>query len=226
MKAKAIGRLAPGFVTGLAAAVVVVVLAGRGGGEVAPLVPATSDAPSVDDWIAEATLADETVERFRVFRAGRSGKQLTLRGPQLSALLHHAAPDLVPPGVLTPTVEVEEGRVVVRAKVVTAEISGSFRFSRLFEELADTVDVRVVGSLVQMPGGLLYYHVDEAHAGRIPLPVHTVLSALETLSNGAPQGSISVPWPSDIGDVTVRGDRIFIRRFERIVDREVDGFDG
>lgn len=176
--------------------------------------------PAVD-----ATLSQQTVERFRGFRAGLSGERMTLRGSELTALLKFAAPGLVPAGVLDPRVSVVDGRVVVDARVVTAALPGSSRLSRLVEELADTVDVHVVGSLVQSPSGDLVYHVEEARAGRVPLPAHTVQGVLEAMSSEAPKGALTVPWPADVGDVSVLADRIVIRRFERIVDREVDGID-
>lgn len=215
-----------GLFVGLAAALAGIALAVRGTSDTRAPAPATADGGTPREWVADAALSQETMDRFRGFRAGASGEQLTLLGPQLSALLQHAAPGLVPVGVLTPMVTVHEGRVVVEARVVTAEVSGSSRLSRLVEELADTVDVRVTGSLVQGPGGALYYHVDEARAGRVPLPAQTVLAVLDAMSEGAPDGSIHVPWPTDIGDVSVLADRIVIRRFERIADRAVDGLDG
>ena len=88
-----------------------------------PDTPATSvrrDAPGPEELAEEQRIAEETADRLRLFRAGRGEERIVLGGEELSALLRHAVPGVIPPGVSRPTVSLEDGTMHVTARVAPA----------------------------------------------------------------------------------------------------------
>lgn len=195
--------------------------------EVAAALPETPVATS-----ASPELAARAVDRLQIFRAGNAGRRLSLSSDEVTALLRHALPGVLPAGIADPVVVLEGGVVRVEARLSTADFVGRAPLAAVLGALPDTVTVDLLGRLTT-EGDRLFFAVDEAHAGRVPLPAGAVAAIAAELSEqsdlriasseGKP--SLSVRWPAGVALVAVVGDRLVLDRDERMVDRAVDGSD-
>jgi hypothetical protein len=159
-------------------------------------------------------LADATLERFERFRRGEGEARLGLSGPELSAVLRHSVPGLVPPGVTDPTVELSDGRVRLGARVARDAFPEIPRLDEVLGLLPDTVGIRLEGALMAHDRLHLGLVVDEIEAGRIPLPRRFIGDVLAGLGRvppaGLPREAITVPLPDGLQSVYVQGDSLFL----------------
>ncbi|MDX1493069.1 MAG: hypothetical protein R3253_03275 [Longimicrobiales bacterium] len=197
--------------------------------------PSTTSAAEVEaearvSSAATPELAARTVDRLQLLRTGNGGARLRLTGDEVTALLRHALPGVLPEGIEDPVVHMESGQVVVDARLVTRDFVGSAPLATVLGALPDTIAVNLRGT-VAPAGGHLVLEVESAHAGHVPLPASAVASIASALaeatghrvSTSPDRPSVGVPLPSGIGLVAVVDDRLVLDRDERLGQRAVDG---
>lgn len=189
------------------------------------------DRPVIDP-AADAALAARTVDRIELFRAGGAGARLSLTADEVTSLLRHAMPGVVPDGVADPMIRMEAGRMKVEARLATDEFAASDRLVSVLGVVPDTIDVDLSGRLDSRPGRLVFT-VERARASGIPLPHAAVAAIAAALADESgdqvmpadEDASLSLRWPDDVAMVAVVGDRLVLDRREPIADRAVDGSD-
>lgn len=199
--------------------------------------PASSaGAPDTDRLSAPAAtpeLAARTVDRLQLFRTGNTGPRLTLTDDEITALLRHAMPGVLPPGIHDPVIRLASGTVLVEARLASEEFVGRGPLASVLGALPDTLEVDLRGRLSSSRDRLVLT-VENARASGVPLPagvVAAIAGALaedsgdDALSRAEEHASLSVRWPDGVASVGVVGDRLFLDRDEPMVDRAVDGSD-
>lgn len=190
----------------------------------------TSEAPTpaVDPQVAEAAF-----RRVELFRSGGAGERISLTEDEVTALLRHAVPGMLPAGVVEPTVRLESGAILVRARLASDEFEARGPLASALGVLPDTIVVDLRGRLVNTRSRFAFY-VEEARASHVPLPRTAVAAIADALAARADDGLVSdhtegptltVRWPAGVAFAEVVGDRLVLRRDEPNVDRAVDGSD-
>jgi len=208
-------------------------------GDEASLTPSeTSAVPTADTSIdAGPRAAGLMVDRVQLFRTGNAGYEMALSGAEMTALLRHAAPGLVPAGVSNPAVVLSKNEVRVTARVSREVFPVSFHLPVLANVLPDTLEVELRGRFVRLGADGVAFRVEQALAERLPLPRAVVSSVVAAFPGGLPDGvrlpgsggrldgvpAVRMPWPGGIGSIQVRDGELILRRPERILDRTVDG---
>lgn len=184
--------------------------------------------PSVDFEVAEAAF-----RRVELFRSGGAGKRISLTGEEVTALLRHAIPGMLPTGVVDPTVRLESGSIVVEARLASDEFAATGPLASALGVLPDTLLVDLRGRLVNTRSRLAFY-VQEARASHVTLPrgaVQAIVAALAAraddrlVADDTEEPTLTVRWPAGVASAEVVGDRLVLRRDEPNVDRAVDGSD-
>jgi hypothetical protein len=161
-----------------------------------------------------AELADATLERFERFRNGQGPERLALGGTELSAVVRHALPGIVPPGVTDPTVALDDGRVRLSARVALQAFPRLPALDEIVGILPDTVLIELEGALVPHDPGHLALLVDRLQAARIPIPRRLVGEVLTGFGRQAPQGfssdALPVPLPDGLRSVYVQQDSLVL----------------
>jgi hypothetical protein len=200
----------------------------------APGAPAgMRDTGRLDAPAATPELASRTVDRLKLFRTGNAGVRLTLTDDEITALLRHGMPGVLPPGIHDPVVRLESGSVRVEARLATDEFVGRGPLTSALGALPDTLVVDLRGRLSSSPDRLVLT-VEDARASGVPLPaavVTVIASAVaaesgdDVVSRGEAAAALSMRWPDGVAAVAVVGDRLFLDRDEPMADRAVDGSD-
>lgn len=184
--------------------------------------------PAVDPQVAEAAF-----RRVELFRSGGAGKRISLTGEEVTALLRHAVPGMLPAGVMDPTVRLESGVIVVEARLASDEFAAAGPLASALGVLPDTLLVDLRGRLVNTRSRFAFY-VEEARASHVPLPrgaVRAIAAALAARSDAhlvaddTGEPTLTLRWPAGVAFAEVVGDRLVLRRDEPNVDRAVDGSD-
>ena len=180
--------------------------------------------------------AERSVERIQLFQTGNGGERLTLDGGQVTDLMRHAAPGLLPQGVLEPEVSFVGDEVHLTALLVPADFPASGALRAVSTVVADTVSVKLRGTLVRVSLSSLGLRIDNAMLGHLTLPVGVVRSVAESLSDrtrsdDATSGSrhratFLVAWPGGIDGIGIQEGLLILERFEPILERAVDGSGG
>lgn len=175
-------------------------------------------------------IAGRTVDRLQLFRTGNAGDSLSLSGEEVTAVLLHVLPGMLPQGVVEPRVSFAESKVTVDVRVASAAYPGAMSLGALLEVFPDTLEVRLHGTLSRHAGALVF-GVTDAEAEGVPLPGSLVgaligSTPLATSTGGAVIAELRVGWPSGFRTIEVVGDRLELRAAEPIVERAVDGSDG
>lgn len=228
MTRRAVGRI--GLVAATVGAVGALTLMGvRSASRLAEAGEAEPDRVAIDRT-ADAALAARTVERLELFRAGGTGVRLSLTADEVTALLRHAVPGMLPGGVADPLVRLKGGIVVVEARLAPDAFPGSDPLASVLGAVPDTIDVDLSGRLASRPGRLVFT-IERARASGIPLPRKAVAAIVGALADQAgdrmlpadADASLSLRWPDGMAKVAVVGDRLVLDRREPIADRAVDG---
>lgn len=182
---------------------------------------------------ATPELAARTVDRLQLFRTGNAGRRLALTDDEITALLRHAMPGVLPSGIRDPVVRLASGTVLVEARLVSADFVGSGLLASVLGALPDTLDVDLRGRLSSSHDGLVLT-VEDARASGVPLPGGAVAAIARALTDDSGEGatslggeraSLSMRWPDGVAHAAVVGDRLLLDRAEPMVDRAVDGSD-
>jgi hypothetical protein len=219
---------------------VATLLVARGSARGVPGVP-PDDAPTMVDGsprTTEAVIAQLTVDRLELFRTGNAGSELSLDAAELTAVVRHALPGLLPAGVTQPVIHLVDGHVVIRVRVAAQIYPGVSPFAAVLDVFPDTLDIAIEGHL-QGRANHLALGIDRATAERVPIP-RSLLAAIvaaivreSALSGGEPttdggesSAELRLSWPRGIGTVEVVGDRLVVKRAEPFLQRAVDGDGG
>jgi hypothetical protein len=178
----------------------------------APVVVPTEATRASDGPTAQ--LADSTLERFERFRRGRGGDRLALSGRELSAVARFAMPGLIPPGVSEPTVDLEQGRVHLKARLAVASFPQLSRVGAMMGMLPDTVPLEMEGTLVPSDQDRMALLVDKVEVAYLPVPKSMVVEILKGLRRGAPStmpaDALPVPIPEGVKSVYVQRDSLVL----------------
>lgn len=194
--------------------------------------PPASQPPESAADVPRATpeLAQRAMDRLRHFRDGKAGFRLSLGSDDVTALLRHGLPGVLPMGLTNPLVTFEGERVRVEARLATEHFVARKALVAVLGVLPDTVPVEVVGRL-EDGDDFLRFVVHEARAGLVPLPsaaLAAIASELARPSGSAFAATGEVPSlamrrPIGISLAEVVDGRLVLRRDEPKVDRAVDG---
>ncbi len=177
----------------------------------------------VSDAVSEAVteteptpeLADATLDRFERFRNGEGPDRISLGGAELSAVVRHALPGIIPPGVDQPTVALADGRVRLSARVALDAFPRLPALDDVLGLLPDTVLIELEGTLVPHDRRHLALLVDRVEAARIPIPRRFVGEILAGFGREAPEGfspeALSVPLPDGLQSVYVQRDSLVLQ---------------
>lgn len=177
--------------------------------------------PRVQSWLAgsgeevEASpeLAEATLDRYEAFQAGEEDR-LSVGGTELASVLRFALPGLLPPGVSEPSVDLEEGRVRVSARVAVAQVPRLPDLDEVVGLLPDTVTLAMRGSLTPLDGKGAALVVEEITAARIPLPRRMIPDILNALGRtdrpGLPPDAMAVPLPEGLRSAYILRDSLIL----------------
>ncbi len=188
------------------------------------------------DPALEARIAGRTVDRVQLFRTGNGGGGMSLTGAELTAVLRHVVPGMIPDGVTEPTIRLSDGRLLIDVLLSSEAYPGAMQLAALLEVIPDTLAVRLEGTLFRDRGQVVFA-VDGGWADGVPIPrpiLGALVSAVPFGSESSSDGfddewgtlHFRAPLPAGIRDVTIVGDRLELRPVEPMVERAVDGSDG
>lgn len=159
-------------------------------------------------------LAERALHRFERLRSGQGPDRAAFGAIELSALVRHAFPGVVPPGVEEPTVELSGGRVRLSARVAVSAFPRLPRLEEVAGLLADTVRIRMDGSLVSFDPRYLALVVDRVEASRVPIPSRMIDDVLAGFGrrrpDGAPPHALAIPLPKGLRGAFVQGDSLVV----------------
>ena len=203
-------------------------------GERGARAPALSDDALVEsDAVRDAgpEAAVRMVDRLQLFRAGNLGSTMVLRSEELTALLRHAAPGLLPTGVSAPEVRIVGSELRIRARVSPDLLPGGGQLAR--SAMPDVVDVELRGRLSTHGRGTVAYRIARADVEHVPLPNSVVAALVRSWAGGAvegpaddPRAMIVVRWPLETTRIRVSDGAVVLVRAEPILTESVDGIDG
>jgi hypothetical protein len=186
--------------------------------------------PRVEQWVAanaatsaeaeagpvpSPMLAEATLDRFEAFRTGQTTEdRLRLGSVELSSVVRYALPGIVPAGVSEPTVDLDEGRVVLSARVATSAFPDLPALGEVIGVLPDTVGVVIRGGLEPYQPNFAALAVERVEAARIPLPSRMIPPILDALGrtprDGLSPETMALPLPTGLARVFVEGDRLVL----------------
>ena len=151
---------------------------------------------------ADAKLADLSSE-------GGPG-QVALNTSELQSLLVYRWSGFLPPDVVSPTVDLDGGRVSLEAGVATARFGRVGDLREIVAFLPDTAQLRAVGTFVPLDSGRVALEVHELGAASIPVPGNLIPTILSRFGRGDSPGlapnAVAVPLPPGIRNVYISGD--------------------
>ena len=178
--------------------------------------------PRLESWLGHGVeevqpspeLAEATLDRYERFQAGEGPERLSVGDSELASVLRYALPGLLPPGVSDPSVELDDGRVRVSARVAVARVPRLPDLDEVVGILPDTVTLAMRGSLTPLDGEGAALVVEEITAARIPVPrrlIPEILSALgRTDRPGLPADAMEVPFPEGLESAYILRDSLIL----------------
>ena len=156
-------------------------------------------------------LAQVAADKLAELRSGES-EAVALSETELQSLLQYKYRQILPAFVDSPHVELDNGKIVVRARVPVDRLPQLNELGEAASFLPDTTEVGVTGQLLPLRSGRIALAVDQVRAARIPLPKRLVPGALRKLGRkeepGLPADALSVPLPPGADAAYVRGDSL------------------
>jgi hypothetical protein len=206
---------------GKAVTLLLLVLAAYAGWRWGPLV-----FPRVHEWLgieggvevegvsSSPELADSVTGRVQAFLRDGGPGQIALGSNEVTSVLRHSVPGLVPEGMTDPEVRLEEGRVHVRARVALEAFPDLPDLGPILGILPDTLDVALEAALMPFGNGAAALLVHGLEAARIPLPrrlIPEILTAMGRVDRpGLPPEALLVPLPSGLGSAYILTDSLIL----------------
>ena len=182
--------------------------------------------PQVHEWlgvtgveetgavVSSPGLADSVMARVQELRRGEGPSELALGGNELTSVLRHSVPGLLPTGVSDPEVTLEDGRVHLQARVTLGSFPDLPDLGPILGMLPDTLDVALQAALMPFGDGTAALLVHHLEASRIPLPrrfIPDILTAMgRTNQPGLPPEALLVPLPSGLGSAYILTDSLIL----------------
>jgi hypothetical protein len=160
-------------------------------------------------------LAEVAAKKIAQLKAGEA-QAVALSEMEIQSLLQFKYRQLLPAFVDSPRVELENGKIVVQARVPVERLPQLSELGEAAAFLPDTTEVGVTGQLLPLRAGRVALAVDQVRAARIPLPKRLVPGALRKLGRkaepGLPADALALPLPPGADAAYVRGDSlVFIK---------------
>lgn len=156
-------------------------------------------------------LADVADEKLSELKSGESGT-IALSEQELQSLLQYKYKQILPAFVDSPRVELDNGKIVIHARVPVDRLPQLNELGDAAGFLPDTTEVGVTGQLLPLRDGRVALAVDQVRAARIPLPKRLVSGALRKLGRkdepGLPADALAIPLPPGADAAYVRGDSL------------------
>lgn len=166
--------------------------------------------PATRETAARATAK---IEEFR----DSEEAQLRLDSSEVSALLR-SVPGVLPEGVMEPSVTFKEDRIAVNARVLPADMPDLPQLGGIVGLLPDTIDVRVVGSVLPSNEKGTVLLIEGIELQGWPVPPGSFPEILATLgstpSPGAPASSVLVPAIRGLRGAHVEDGRLVLVRVQ------------
>jgi hypothetical protein len=158
-------------------------------------------------------LADSAEAKLRSL-ADAGTPSVALSALELQSLLLYRYRGIFPAFLDSPTVELEDDRVRLRARVPVDKLPSVDGLGDVAAFLPDTTELRLDGRLLPLDTGRVAFGIDEVSASRVPLPQRIVHGALARLGRvdeaGLPRDAVAVPLPPGVAAAYVRGDSLHL----------------
>jgi hypothetical protein len=184
--------------------------------------------PRVQEWMGMSPLplsvdpaptpelADSVLVRVQALREEGGGAELALGGRELTSVLRYSVPGLIPPGVSDPEVELRDGRLHLKARVLLEAFPDLPDLGPILGMLPDTVDVTLEASLMPFSAEEAALMVHGVEASRVPLPRRLIPDILRGMGRverpGLPPEALTVPLPVGLGSAYLRTDSLILSR--------------
>jgi hypothetical protein len=153
-------------------------------------------------------LAEIAQNKLAALKSGES-ESVALSQNELQSLLQYRYRQLLPGFVDSPHVKLEDGKIVVQARVPVDRLPQLNELGEAAGFLPDTTEVGVTGTVLPLRAGRVALAVDQVRAARIPLPKRLVPGALRKLGRknepGLPADALALPLPPGADAAYVRG---------------------
>lgn len=175
-----------------------------------------SSAEVAPEAVPSAELAEATLDRLEAFRAGSAGEQLRLGEAELTSVIRHALPGVLPPGVDQPTIRISDGRLHLSARVAIDAFPDLPSLREVVQILPDTVPVEMRGLLTPLDASRVALHVDRVEAANVPLPARLIPDVLRGLGRkdvrDLPPHALAIPLPEGLDGVYLLQDSLVLAR--------------
>ena len=163
-------------------------------------------------------LAAVAENKLAALKSGESDA-VALSQHELQSLLQYRYRQLLPAFVDSPRVKLEDGKIVVQARVPVERLPQLNELGEAAGFLPDTTEVGVTGTVLPLRAGRVALAVDQVRAARIPLPKRLVPGALRKLGRkdepGLPADALALPLPPGADAAYVRGDSLVFLKNSR-----------
>ncbi|MBI4544624.1 MAG: hypothetical protein HY703_05495 [Gemmatimonadetes bacterium] len=141
-------------------------------------------------------------------------ERVVLTETEVQSLLEYGPDGMLPEYVLSPSIDLEDGRVRLRARVPTEHFPRLASAGEVLAFLPDTTELTVNGQLIPLDSGRVALAVDELHAARVPVPRRLFPGILRSLGRrevaGLPPDALEIPLPPGAATAYVRGDSLIL----------------
>ncbi len=172
-------------------------------------------APGLDSApVASREISDRTLERFEAFRRGEGDERLVLGNLELESVLRFGVPQMFPPGVDAPSVNMKDGVIEVGGDVAVASFPQLPDLGGVIGFLPDTLRVEVEGTISPLSEHRAALVVHQVRALGIPLPdrmIREILVAFgrQTIAD-LPDDAMPVPLPDGIESAYILRDSLVL----------------
>jgi hypothetical protein len=159
-------------------------------------------------------LAQLANQKLATLADGPPPDRVVLSSAELQSLLHTRFAGILPGYVDSATVELEDGRVHLRARVPTSELRQMSGLGQVASLLPDTTEIAVTGQLIPLDDGRVAIAVDQVSAAKIPLPRKLIPRIIRKIrpnaDPGVPDDALVMPLPAGARSAYVRGDSLIL----------------
>ena len=167
-----------------------------------------------EDVQPSPALSDLTMDRFEQMRWGELGDKLMLSSVEVSSVVRYAIPGMIPPGLLKPRVDFEEGQVRLSGLVVAREFPGLPKLDEIIGLLPDTMAVEMQGVIASLDQSYFSLIINKLWMVKIPMPSSLIPAILIAFGRegrkALPRNALLIPKPDGIGSAFVQGDSLLL----------------
>lgn len=165
--------------------------------------------------VLSEALAVRTLDEFESFRLGERGDRLVLGNAQLGSVLRYRLPGLLPEGVNSPTIDMGDGVLRIRARVARESFPTLPALENIIGFLPDTLTLEMEGSLAPLEDERwIALVIHRMEASRIPIPGRLIPEILRALGRenvgGLPLDAVAIPMPDGLERAFVLRDSLVL----------------